>query len=542
MNSYIRLFDTLNTQDEIGYAMGILNTLACSPPIDIQINNNCAGKCCIFIGEPNLGLPTKHYYTQVDAMTLYKSYLTSIGELFHIPHFQKIIDTERRFLDAIRKGGDDHPVAYTYAQLIKEYSHIPWKAILEGYGMEESVYTHHEYRISNEEYLKQLHKEFHTIGRIEWVRWLQSILIHAFIEYLPPPFSTLRFDLYDHFIKGIPRKLPRQLYMLQLLNEHVPQLLGSVCVSRIFSEETKHKATDMIRLLKTATHTRIANIPWMHAKTRGKALEKIDAMLFQVGYPKHWRLETDKVVLYSDRLLTNIWNISREDTVRDIRRLVANKCGRDSSRWQDSVFNVNAYYYPDMNMMTIPAGSLMPPFFDVKRSEAWNLGGIGVIIGHEISHGFDDDGRTHDKDGNCKNWWLPRDEKTYHTYTKKIIDLFDGLTYEGGKVDGKRTLDENIADLCGVATALGALNTLLVKNPKADRIRAYRDFFTSYATSWRTKDRAKKALYSLQTSVHAPAKLRVNCIVGQFDEFYEGFGIRSGDPGWIEPAKRIRIW
>jgi len=208
----------------------------------------------------------------------------------------------------------------------------------------------------------------------------------------------------------------------------------------------------------------------------------------------------------------------------------------------DSPFVVNAYYYSDKNMLTITAGSLRPPFFDVHNSLAANLGGVGVVIGHEISHGFDDDGRLYDKHGNRTNWWLPRDEHMYHVYTKKIIKLFDGVPYAGGFVNGKRTLDENIADLCGLSIALEALKSAIHTQSEIEQLRAYREFFKSYATSWRTKDRPKKALFSLRTSVHAPAKLRVNLIVKQFDEFYEAFNIREGDLGWVEPSKRIRIW
>jgi putative endopeptidase len=193
-------------------------------------------------------------------------------------------------------------------------------------------------------------------------------------------------------------------------------------------------------------------------------------------------------------------------------------------------------------MLMIPAGSLRPPFFDRRRSLAWNLGGVGSVIGHEISHGFDDDGRLYDEKGFCTNWWLPQDETAYHGMTQKIIKLFDGVPFMGGTVDGRRTLDENIADLCGVSIALGALRDTMTTASESERRRAYREFFISYATSWRTKMRPKKALFALRTSVHAPAKLRVNTIVQQFDEFYEAFDIRPGMEGWIAPAKRIRIW
>ena len=531
-----------STDTEIGYAIGYLNSLQCSSPIDIAIRSNCHGHCCVYIGEPSLGLPGKHNFTDPETVAKYKTYLSTVGRLLHLPHFDKVYDIEKPFVAAIFDGKGDEEKTYTFDALAAKYKHIPWAAILTGFGFDTPLYTRIEYRITNTDYIRKLNKDYTSIHHEAWTRWLQSMFIHSFIEYLPAPYSNLHFELYSHFIKGTPRKLPRSMYLLRILNNYVPQLLGSVCIGKICSDDTKRRATDMVHRLKESTQHRIEEAVWLHSRTRRKALEKVAAMLFQVAYPAHWKIETEGITLYKDRLLTNLLSIGSRETVRHIAQLRADDCGRKPSIWDDSPFIVNAYYYTDRNMLTITAGSLRPPFFDARRSLAWNLGGIGVVIGHEISHGFDDDGRLHDKEGERTNWWFPRDERMYHIYTQKIVKLFDGVSYAGGIVNGKRTLDENIADLCGISIALGALNTALAAESKVDRLRAYRDFFTSYATSWRTKDRPKKALFSLRTSVHAPAKLRVNLIVKQFDEFYEAFNIREGDLGWIEPSKRIRIW
>ena len=195
-------------------------------------------------------------------------------------------------------------------------------------------------------------------------------------------------------------------------------------------------------------------------------------------------------------------------------------------------------------MMVIPAGILRAPFFDLQKSDAWNLGGIGSAIGHEITHGFDTDGRMYDSKGNYKNWWSKEDEESYDKLTEKIVTLFDKEEYMEGKINGNLTLSENLADLGGMAIALEALHALLAKETAtpAQRKQAYRDFFTSYATSWRNKDRAKKAKESLYTDVHSPAMFRVNKIVVQFQEFYDAFDIKANDPGWIDPKDRTMLW
>jgi putative endopeptidase len=194
--------------------------------------------------------------------------------------------------------------------------------------------------------------------------------------------------------------------------------------------------------------------------------------------------------------------------------------------------------------MVIPAGILQSPFFDLKRSEAWNLGGIGAAIGHEITHGFDDDGRLYDKNGVMKDWWSETDAAKYKEMSQDLVDLFNKATYMGGNVDGEMTLCENIADLGGVAIALEALEMEFDAGKYTDAAKknAYKEFFTSYAVSWRNKDRAKKAEQSLLLDKHAPAPLRVNLIVRQFAEFYAAFDIGESDPGYIPVADRIQVW
>jgi predicted metalloendopeptidase len=224
-----------------------------------------------------------------------------------------------------------------------------------------------------------------------------------------------------------------------------------------------------------------------------------------------------------------------------IHDLAAHTCRKRPSVWREGAFEVNAYYYPEGTMMVVPAGILRPPFFDTRRSDAWNLGGIGVAISHEITHGFDDDGRIFDERGNYADWWSASDARTYKAMSRAMIELFDGQEYMGGKVDGKKTLNENLADIGGMAIALEALNAILPSD-EAERKAAYKDFFISFAVSWRQKDRPKKARQALLLDVHAPPLYRVNLIVRQFEEFYIAFDIKPGAKGYIPPEERIVFW
>ena len=534
--------DELRTTEDIGHAIGMLNSLQCHSPIDVSVRTNCRGHCCVYIGEGTFGLPESKEYSNPKTVAKYKGYLSRVGEKFGISHLDTVYTSEHRFVKTAFHGNKNEEKTFTFDELCGDIPHIPWKSIMVGFGIPESLMTRTEYRIDNIPFIKQLNSEYSDISRADWIRLLQSMFLHAFLEYLPTPYSSLHFELYGHYLRGNTLRLPQHIELLNTLNDYVPQLLGSVCIDTISSADIKLRATELVRHLQHSTQRRISEATWLHIRTRRKALEKVAAMNFQVAFPSRWQLETDGVSLSADCFVTNLLVLGKRDNELRIHQLAVDDCGRKPSRWMDSPFVVNAYYYTDKNMLMIPAASLRPPFFDARRSLASNLGGVGSVIAHEISHGFDGDGRLYDARGFLKNWWLPRDEAAYNKITRKIIKLFESVPYMGKTVNGRRTLDENIADLCGLSIALGALKDSLPAISVGERQRAYRDFFTSYATSWRTSMRLKKAKFAIRTSVHAPAKLRVNCIVKQFDEFYEAFDIGKDDEGWIEPSKRIRIW
>lgn len=264
-------------------------------------------------------------------------------------------------------------------------------------------------------------------------------------------------------------------------------------------------------------------------------------MAFQIAHPRHWKSETQGITIDPTRPLLNVLTLAARDSAAMLADLHSGGCAKGEDDWEDGVFEVNAYYYPEGNRMVVPAGILRPPFFDLEKSDAWNLGGIGSAIGHEITHAFDVDGRMYNAKGDLEEWWTDADTQAYRRVTRSLVTLFDGAPYMGGKVDGKLTLSENLADLGGVAIALHALQSGLPADP-GRRKAAYVDFFTSYATSWRTKDRPQKAKQALLLDVHAPAALRVNLIVRQFEEFYTAFDIAPSTVGYILPEMRVMLW
>jgi putative endopeptidase len=473
--------------------------------------------------------------------------LRKASELLETESLDAVIPIETSLLRYIAKdtptSPEDAHETRTLSQLETDYKHVPWSTMIQAWGLPTDILKHTTFVLTNEPYVAALNRMFRDEKMSFWRTWMRSGLVLTFLEYLPPPFDDIHYELFGRKLRGNSEKLPQKLLMLRTLQTFARQSLSRLFVEEAVPQQVKTDATGMVRRLKRATANRIRALTWMNDRTKQIAVEKIQAMRFQVAYPSEWYNEFSGLIMDPERLLHNIKLLAARDTDRMIR-LIGPGCGESDGTWDDGAFEVNAYYYSDRNMLVIPAGMLRPPFFDLRKSAAWNYGAIGSAIGHEITHGFDEDGKEYDIHGSYKSWWLESDNRMYNKMTKALVELYDGEEYLGGRVDGMLTLSENIADIGGMSISMDALHEYLreEKATDAERKKAYRDFFVSYATSWRNKDRPKKARQSLYLDVHAPAPLRVNMVVRQFDEFYEAFGLGPESPGWIPKEDRIKLW
>jgi len=540
-------FECISSVKDICHSIGALNKLQSRSPLTcvVSSDSNDSSKCVIYLYEPKLGLPEKRFYTSDNRIfNKYVTLLKTIGERMNIELLENAATTEV-LVSPFLEDGEKNP-SYSYIpmslkDLQHEYKSVDWIALLNGWGCTEQLCQKTTFIVTNPKYMKLFNKLCSSLELEQWRTWMRSMVILTYLEYLPPPFDDLHHELFGKLLRGNAEKLPQKWLTLKVLEMYAAQDLSRLYVDTSVPEGTKEKATILITKLKSATVERLRKIEWMDDDTRSTAIKKVQRMLFQVAYPGRWRSETDSLSLDPTRPLLNIINLVSKDSEMMISDLEG-KCGRFHTEWEDGAFVVNAYYYAEGNRMTIPAGMLQTPFFDLDRSNAWNYGGIGSAIGHEITHGFDDEGRLYDPEGNYNNWWTRQDELTFGKMSQAVIALFDGVEYMGGKVNGKTTLSENIADLGGLAISLTALNSELKHATADERKKAHKDFFTSYAVSWRNKDRPKKAKQSLVLDVHAPAPLRVNLIVRNFQEFYDAFDIKEGDEGWIPVGDRVKLW
>ena len=322
---------------------------------------------------------------------------------------------------------------------------------------------------------------------------------------------------------------------IKFINEQLNELVSKIYVDKYFDRHSKIDVENISTEIIENFQNRLKNISWMSKVTKGKALNKLKNMNVKVGYPDRWNDYSDiKINAYDEggSLVENVINIYKLQSKKEFSKL--NK-PVDKSEWSMGACSVNAYYNALNNEIVFPAGILQRPFYDKDSSKEKNLGGIGVIIGHELTHAFDNTGAQFDETGKLKNWWSASDYKEFTSRSQKVIDYYSNLkTNEGTNVDGFLTVGENISDLGGIACVLDI--ALKIDNANL------KDLFENYATIWREVSTKELREYLLNNDPHAPKKIRVNAVLSQFEEFYKTYNIKEGDKMYVDPEDRIGIW
>ena len=323
----------------------------------------------------------------------------------------------------------------------------------------------------------------------------------------------------------------------------MPNTLGLLWVSEYCDPRLRHSIKGMVRHIQDAAAIQLAKTTWMTESTRNAAVRKLRRMDVQLCWPElgTWKSKEAVCGLNSDSLVENLLTLGKLGTDENQALLTEGGGCRHpmGPLWGKPVYEVNAYYYPDENRFLLPAAILRPPFYDPAKSLAWNYGGIGATIGHEFCHAFDSDGRQYDENGDKRDWWSPHDDREYRKKARQVVRLYESEEYRGLDVDGELTLVENIADLGGIEFALGGLARALGRQATKAELR---EFFKSFAVSWRSKDRLKRATELLATDMHAPPLLRVNHVVRQLDTWYYAFDVEPTCKDWIAPEHRIRFF
>jgi putative endopeptidase len=381
------------------------------------------------------------------------------------------------------------------------------------------------------------------VGSVPLETWKESLRFHAvshFANFLPKAVADESFNFYGKVLAGTPQIRERWKRAVSSTNASLGDAVGKLYVARYFPPQAKAQIEDLVHHLILAFGMRIDELTWMGSETKAKAKAKLATLKVGVGYPDHWR-DYSALEIRHDDLFGNAQRVQSFDYQRSLRKLGQ---AVDRSEWVMTPQEVNAVNLPAMNALNFPAAILQPPFFDPHGPAAFNYGAVGAVIGHEISHSFDNQGALFDASGQLKNWWTDADFAHFKTSSEKLVREFDAYQpFPDLSVRGQQTLSENIADVAGLAVAYSAYRMSLddKPGPLVDGFSADQQFFISFAQSWREKAREPYLRQEIVTDGHAPAQYRA-LTVRNIDAWYAAFNVRSGETLYLPPAERVRMW
>ncbi len=379
--------------------------------------------------------------------------------------------------------------------------------------------------------------------REEWSSWLTWHLISGASAFLSEAFVKENFDFYGRTLSGTPELRDRWKRGVSLVEGSLGEAIGQEYVARHFPLAAKERMNQLVQNIIEAYRRDISNLSWMSEETKERALEKLNKFTPKIGYPDKWR-DYSKLTIVPDNLISNLEAVTKFGQEYNFSKIGT---PIDRQEWGMTPQTVNAYYHPLYNEIVFPAAILQPPFFDLLADDAINYGAIGAVIGHEIGHGFDDQGSKFDGDGNLNNWWSDADRARFEELTKKLIDQYEVLHPTEAPevhVNGALTIGENIGDLGGACVALEAYQMSLEgrQAPVLDGFTGVQRFFIGYTQNWNGKLRPEEIRRRIATDPHSPEEFRANQILKNITEFYEAFDIQEGDPLWLPETDRVRIW
>jgi putative endopeptidase len=501
--------------------------------------------------QGGLGLPDRDYYLKdterfAKARTAYITYLTTLytlaGDKHAAAHATAVMALEHKIAEiqwAQEQNRD--PVKLYNPMTVKELSAkvpgVDWKAFLDAGQMPVPKII----SISQPSYVEALAKVINATPIETWKVYMRARVMDSLAGDLPKGFRDARFAFRGTALTGTKEDKPRWQKAVTELNGALGEGVGQVYVSKYFPPEYKARMVQLVDNLLKAYATSIDGLTWMSPETKVAAHEKLSKYGVKIGYPDKWRDYSALVIKAGDPVGNDV-RASQFDYLRQAVRV-----GKpvDRAEWGMTPQTVNAYYDPTKNEIVFPAAILQPPFFDMKADDAVNYGAIGAVIGHEISHGFDDEGSQFDGDGKLRNWWTDADRKAFEAITSKLVAQYNAYEpIKGSHVNGKLTLGENIADLSGLQIAYKAYKIALAGKPAPtiDGLSGEQRFYFGWAQAWREKVREERALQLVTVDPHSPPESRANGAAVNADGFQEAFATKPGDAMYKAPADRIRLW
>ena len=575
-----------SSKEELARALGEMTPVGFMGVVgaDVEVDINDPERYTSWVGQSGLGLPDESYYREEAQAPLRQAYVAHVARMLELAGLTESLGASGEELaervmaveTALAKGHWDRVTCrdvekmnnpMSWRQIVDSAPGLPWEEWREGIraaarsaGIEQTSFLE-EAIVTQPDYLPHaagVWQETDLEALKAWVAWH---VVHGRASLLSGAFVEESFDFYGRTLQGTDELRPRWKRGVGLVESCLGEALGEIYVERHFPPSHKSAMEALVGRLIEAYHQSISSLEWMSPATRERALEKLALFTPKIGYPVRWRDYSAVEVVPGD-VLASVRSVERADMAYSLNKL-AKPVDRDE--WHMTPQTVNAYYNPTMNEIVFPAAILQPPFFDPQADDAVNYAGIGAVIGHEIGHGFDDQGSTFDGTGKVSDWWTQEDREAFTERTSALISQYDAYTpevvvakhREAGTaqeeiphVNGALTIGENIGDLGGLGIALKAYSLALAdagipsvdEAPVIDGLTGLQRFFYSWARIWRSKSRPDYAELLLTVDPHSPAEFRCNGIVRNVDAFYKAFAVDSDDALWLSPNERVSIW
>jgi len=547
---------SLKTADQFFQILGDLESRGLSGLFYsyVSTDNKDSTKNILYLGQGGISLPDEAYYREDECQEIRDAFLIHVEKIFDLAKLAngkaaaaQVLELETQIAACHWDQVKDRDAEATYnkksfSELVDLATTFNWPLWMAASNTPAHVLE--QVVVRQPSFFAGLSKLIQSFDLEKWRSWLTWHIISGASPYLNKALVDENFNFYGTTLSGIPKLKERWKRGVGLVEGALGEAVGQIYVDRHFGKQAKERMVGLVANLIQAYRVDIKALTWMSDETKEKAFVKLDKFTPKIGYPDKWRDYSNLTITPGDLIgnLAAIAKYSQDFEYAKIGKAV------DKSEWYMTPQTVNAYYNPGMNEIVFPAAILQPPFFDVLADDdAANYGGIGAVIGHEIGHGFDDQGSKYDGDGNLVNWWSDKDRAEFEKRTKKLIEQYDQLSPSAApdvKVNGALTIGENIGDLGGLTIAYKAYEISLA-GKKAEEIDGYtgaQRFFMGWAQSWRGKYRPEEVRRRIATDPHSPDEFRCNQIVANLSEFYDAFGVNDGDQHFMASSDRVRIW
>jgi putative endopeptidase len=505
------------------------------------------------LDQGGLSLPDRDYYLKDSFASQRQIYREHVAKMFALlgekpkeaaAHAGLVLAIETELAKASRsrvelRDPNKNYNKFTKAELLEKSPDIAWQVYLSERSLAGVPYA----IVGQPEFFGSLDKLVRSHPISDWKVYLRWHVLHASAPYLCHEAEVEDFNFFGKVLSGQLEQEPRWKRASRTIDRSIGEAVGQLYVEKYFPPEAKARMTDLVENLKTVFRDHLEKVDWMTDTTRAKALAKFARFTKKIGCPDKFR-DYSSVKITRDDYLGNVRRAVAFEEHREIARVGQEV---DRTEWDMTPPTVNAYFNPLQNEIVFPAGILQPPFFDATKDDAVNYGAIGVVIGHEITHGYDDEGRKYDAEGNLNEWWTEADSKEFDARAQKVVDEYgDFEALPGVHVNGKLTLGENLADLGGISIAYDALERDLARDPSKrkniDGFTPEQRFFISFAQVWRTNIRDAEAKRLVTVDPHSPGRFRAVGPLVNYQQFFDAFNIKPGDPMWRAPELRAHIW